>query len=47
VPSGSNVLYMDGHVAFVRYREKIPLGMGDPWIDLNLTWIMTLLGGQR
>jgi hypothetical protein len=36
----------DGPVPFVRCKEKIPLGMGDPWIDLNLAWVMTVLGGQ-
>ncbi len=25
VPGGSNVLYMDGHVEFVRYQEKMPI----------------------
>ncbi len=25
IPGGSNVLYMDGHVEFVRYKAKVPL----------------------
>jgi prepilin-type N-terminal cleavage/methylation domain-containing protein/prepilin-type processing-associated H-X9-DG protein len=29
VPGGSNVLYMDGHVEFVKYKTKYPL-MNDP-----------------
>ena len=28
VPGGANVLYMDGHVAFVRYGEKAPANEG-------------------
>lgn len=31
VPGGSNVLYMDGHVAFVRYPEQFPI-IDDPSI---------------
>ncbi len=36
VPGGSNVLYMDGHVEWVRYQAKFPL--------LNLDWGMNLPG---
>ena len=25
IPGGSNVLYMDGHVEFVRYQERVPI----------------------
>ena len=25
IPGGSNVLYMDGHVAFLRYNEEVPV----------------------
>lgn len=28
VPGGSNVLYMDGHVRFVRYQESFPVASG-------------------
>ena len=28
VPGGANVLYMDGHVKFVRYPEKAPVNHG-------------------
>ncbi len=31
VPGGSNVLYMDGHVSFVRYNEAYPI----EWLDVN------------
>ena len=31
VPGGSNVLYMDGHVSFVRYNESYPI----EWLDVN------------
>ena len=31
VPGGSNVLYMDGHVEFLRYGEKYPV----QWLDAN------------
>ncbi len=49
VPGGSNVLYMDGHVAFQRYTlNKFPLGTGTAVSD-NLSphakWISTSMGG--
>ncbi len=25
IPAGSNVLYLDGHVAFIRYQERFPV----------------------
>jgi prepilin-type N-terminal cleavage/methylation domain-containing protein/prepilin-type processing-associated H-X9-DG protein len=28
IPGGANILYMDGHVEFVRYREKAPVAPG-------------------
>jgi len=43
VPGGSNVLYMDGHVEFVKYQSKYPmLSIDDPtiggyWAKLYLT----------
>ena len=30
IPGGSNVLYMDGHVEFVRYGSKYPVSSPDP-----------------
>jgi prepilin-type N-terminal cleavage/methylation domain-containing protein/prepilin-type processing-associated H-X9-DG protein len=30
IPGGSNVLYMDGHVEFVRYSTKYPIANSDP-----------------
>ncbi len=53
VPGGSNVLYMDGHVRFVKYQEDYPV-VNDPgnWVDGKInfssqatTW-MGMLGGQ-
>ncbi len=34
VPGGSNVLYFDGHVEFVKYNEKFPIA--SPTMDANL-----------
>ncbi len=48
VPGGSNVLFMDGHVAFQRYSEnKYPLGTGTGANDLSAhaKWIGTAMGG--
>jgi prepilin-type processing-associated H-X9-DG protein len=28
IPGGSNVLYMDGHVGFVRYQGGMPIESG-------------------
>ncbi|MGC8738718.1 MAG: type II secretion system protein [Candidatus Hydrogenedens sp.] len=32
VPGGCNVLYMDGHVEFVRYPGKAPVNQGIAWV---------------
>jgi len=41
VPGGSNVLFMDGHVAFQRYSEnKHPLGPGRPDSLSRITGLM-------
>jgi prepilin-type N-terminal cleavage/methylation domain-containing protein/prepilin-type processing-associated H-X9-DG protein len=49
VPGGSNILFMDGHVAYQRYSEnKYPLGAGDPSNDdlsPHAKWIGTTMGG--
>lgn len=48
VPGGSNVLFMDGHVAYQRYTEnKYPLGKGTGANDLSVhaKWIGTCMGG--
>jgi prepilin-type N-terminal cleavage/methylation domain-containing protein/prepilin-type processing-associated H-X9-DG protein len=46
IPGGSNVLYMDGHVAFVKYGEKPPVTNSKPgtygW-DLA-TWMSQMAG---
>ncbi|MFP4172941.1 MAG: H-X9-DG-CTERM domain-containing protein [Candidatus Hydrogenedentota bacterium] len=31
IPGGSNVLFMDGHVEFVRFQGNYPI----EWLDLN------------
>ena len=36
VPGGSNVLYMDGHVEFVKYGAKAPIESGFARVDQNL-----------
>ncbi len=50
IPGGSNVLYMDGHVQFVRYNEgRFPAGPSGPNENWNggrmLPYIMSLAGG--
>ncbi len=40
IPGGSNVLYMDGHVGFVRFREGYPMG-GPQTSDPTLNWVRT------
>jgi prepilin-type N-terminal cleavage/methylation domain-containing protein/prepilin-type processing-associated H-X9-DG protein len=32
IPGGSNVLYMDGHVEFVKYNEKVPTKIGNTFL---------------
>ncbi len=50
VPGGSNVLYMDGHVEFVRYMSKFPLGSKDDTAiearAKDLGWAMGDMAGQ-
>jgi prepilin-type N-terminal cleavage/methylation domain-containing protein/prepilin-type processing-associated H-X9-DG protein len=36
VPGGSNVLYMDGHVEFVKYKQKFPVGFPTSAANGNL-----------
>ncbi len=38
LPGGSNVLWMDGHVEFVRYREKFPLAYPTSAANGNCGW---------
>lgn len=35
VPGGSNVLYMDGHVAFIRVNTGFPVNTEGPWGDTS------------
>jgi len=46
VPGGANVLYMDGHVEFVRYKSKAPVANGpdNSW-GRRLDWSLTEAGG--
>ncbi len=46
LPGGSNVLYMDGHVEFVRYRSKFPVGHPDAGISTAVAWAMADMAGQ-
>ena len=47
IPGGSNVLYMDGHVEFVRYRQKFPVGHpSDNNVNFMVSWAMSEYAGQ-
>ena len=35
VPGGSNVLYMDGHVEFIRFGDKFPLSTDELFVEEN------------
>jgi prepilin-type N-terminal cleavage/methylation domain-containing protein/prepilin-type processing-associated H-X9-DG protein len=44
VPGGSNVLYMDGHVEFIKYKDKYPIGPGQALVtgtpeEYELWWM--------
>jgi prepilin-type processing-associated H-X9-DG protein len=43
VPGGSNVLYMDGHVEFVRYPGTYPVTRTWAWLIGNIGDLMGLL----
>jgi prepilin-type processing-associated H-X9-DG protein len=47
VPGGSNVLYLDGHVTFVKYSaNEYPIGTGEPGtLSFHAKWIGTSTGG--
>ncbi len=51
VPGGSNVLYMDGHVEFVKYKEATPLKIttGQNPVALSQHWFFyaPLMGGYE
>ncbi len=45
VPGGSNVLYMDGHVAFQRFQDnKFPIGSGDVAGNDDISIVPALVG---
>jgi prepilin-type N-terminal cleavage/methylation domain-containing protein/prepilin-type processing-associated H-X9-DG protein len=48
IPGGSNVLYLDGHVEFVRYGDKYPLGYPDkpPVASFYVPYFIHLMGGS-
>ena len=47
LPGGSNVLYMDGHVSFVKYREGYPVGHpSDENVNFGVSWAMSEFAGQ-
>ncbi len=46
VPGGANVLYMDGHVEFIRYKAKYPVMNGPAGsFGENLAFALTIAGG--
>ncbi len=49
IPGGCNVLYMDGHVEFVRLRDKVPVhpdaGVGTQEFRQKFGWYMWTMGG--
>ncbi|MBI2424778.1 MAG: DUF1559 domain-containing protein [Candidatus Hydrogenedentes bacterium] len=46
VPGGSNVLFMDGHAAFLKYPSEYPIkNSGDGTYGANFDWAMSLAGG--
>ena len=45
VPGGSNVLYMDGHVEYVRYDSKFPLKDSPGGCGSQLAWYPGAMGG--
>jgi prepilin-type N-terminal cleavage/methylation domain-containing protein/prepilin-type processing-associated H-X9-DG protein len=47
IPGGSNILYMDGHVRFMRFKEGFPMGLPDnEGITWELSWAMADYAGQ-
>ena len=46
IPGGANVLYMDGHVEFIRFRERFPVGHPDPNVNWSVSWAMSDYAGQ-
>ncbi len=48
IPGGSNVLYLDGHVEFIRYGERYPtpdVRPGSPGYNEILGWFVGQIGG--
>jgi prepilin-type processing-associated H-X9-DG protein len=45
VPGGSNVLFMDGHVEFIKYNDKAPISTQSGGNSKALGWWMYLYGG--
>jgi prepilin-type processing-associated H-X9-DG protein len=45
IPGGSNVLYMDGHVEFIRYGAKFPVANSKNGLGTGLSWWMSPAGG--
>ena len=47
LPGGSNVMYMDGHVEFVKYRAKYPVGHPtNTGANFELGWALADMAGQ-
>ena len=45
IPGGSNVLYMDGHVEFVKFGSKFPVANSSGGYGTALSWWMAPVGG--
>ena len=45
VPGGSNVLYMDGHTEFVKFRSKFPVANSQQGLGTGLSWWLAPAGG--
>ena len=46
IPGGSNVLFMDGHVEFIRYKADHPLVYNEwPRASSVASWVMSMAGG--
>jgi len=44
IPGGSNVLFMDGHVEFVRYKERVPVTASNAFMTGGMQRFLTEMG---
>lgn len=50
MPGGSNVLYADGHVEYIRYKQKWPITSEGTWPEMRTwlaNWAIPLAGGYE